>query len=69
MIGDSDSSVTDYIEEVMVGVLSLSAPPCAEGSVRRSRVTITGSERVQLFQEPVIWVDLRPMYSERAGLG
>lgn len=68
LFGDHRSGVTHYIEEV-IDVLGLSALPCAVSGVGWSWVVVTRSKRVQLFQEPVIWVNLRPLYSERAGLG
>lgn len=62
LIGDHSSGVADYIEEV-IDVLGMSALPCTVGGVTWSWVIVTGRERVQLFQEPVIGVDLRSLYS------
>jgi len=65
-IGNHRGGVAHYTEEA-VDVLSLPALPCTVGGIGWCWVIVTGSERVQLLQEPIVWVDLRSSYSARAG--
>jgi len=60
LIGNYGCGVAHYIKEV-VDVLGLPALPCTVCGGTWSGVIVTGCERVQLFQEPIIRVDLRSL--------
>ena len=66
LIGNHRGGVAHYSEEA-VNVLGLPALPRAVGSIGWRWVIITGSERVQLLQESVVWIDLRSSYPARVG--